>query len=58
MKRTQIFTFIMAIVWTLIGGFIILYAVRGGGMNSKSLLLVALAIAAIALNWMRWLRTR
>ena len=57
MKRTKIFTLIMAIVWTLIGGFIIVYAVRGG-MNSKSLLLVALAVAAIALNWMRWMRTR
>ena len=57
MKRTQIFTFIMAIVWTLIGVFVILYAVRGG-LNGKSLLLVMLALSAIGLNWIRWIRTR
>ena len=58
MKRTQVFTFILAILWTLIGGFIILYALRGGGLNAKSVLLIALALAAIVLNWMRWMRTR
>jgi hypothetical protein len=57
MKRTKIFTLIMAIVWTLIGGFVILYALRGG-VNGQGLLLTALAVCAIALNWMRWARTR
>ena len=57
MKRTQIFTLVMAIVWTLIGVFVILYALRGG-VNGSSLLLVMLALAAIGLNWLRWMRTR
>ena len=57
MKRTQIFTFIMAIVWTIIGVFVILYATRGG-KKEKSLLLIMLALSAIGLNWIRWMRTR
>jgi hypothetical protein len=57
MKRTQVFTFIMAIVWTLIGGFVIFYASRGG-LNGKGLLLIMLAVVPIALNWMLWIRTR
>jgi hypothetical protein len=57
MKRTQVFTFIMVIVWTLIGGFVIFYASRGG-LNGKGLLRIMLAVVAISLNWMRWIRTR
>ena len=58
MKRTQIFTFIMAIVWTLIGGFIIFYVFSGGKLTGQGLLLVMLALVAIILNWVRWARTR
>ena len=58
MKRTRIFTFVMAIVWTIIGGFAIVLVARTGLTSGMNILLVLLAFVAVVGNWLRWYRSR
>ena len=55
MKRTQIFTLVMAIFWTIVGVLAVILAARSGGLNtSMKIVLAFLAFVAIAGNWLRW----
>ena len=58
MKRTRIFTLIMAIFWTIVAVTVIVLVSRAGLNSSMNLLLVLLALIAVAGNWMRWYRSR
>ncbi|MBQ9664516.1 MAG: hypothetical protein IJV40_15325 [Oscillospiraceae bacterium] len=59
MKRTRIFTLVMAIFWTLIAVFAIVLIARGTGLKTEmNVLLVSLALVAVVGNWLRWLRSR
>ena len=58
MKRTRIFTLVMAIFWTLIAAAVIVLAVRAELTGAMKVLLVSLALVAAVGNWMRWSRTR
>ena len=59
MKRTQIFTLVMAIFWTIVGVLAVILAARSGGLNtSMNIVLAFLAFVAIAGNWLRWYRSR
>ena len=59
MKRTQIFTLVMAVFWTIVGVLALVLAVRSSELNvSMKIVLVFLAFVAIAGNWLRWYRSR
>ena len=59
MKRTQIFTLVMAIFWTIVGVLALVLAARSTGLDtSMKIVLVFLAFVAIAGNWLRWYRSR
>ena len=58
MKRTQIFTLIMAIFWTVIGIAVVVLVTRAGLTPAMNILLVLMAFIAIVGNWMRWFRSR
>ena len=59
MKRTQIFTLIMAIFWTIVGVLALILATRSTGLDSSMKIVLAfLAFVAIAGNWLRWYRSR
>lgn len=58
MKRTQVFTLVMAIVWTLIGIAAVVAVSRAGMGTGMQLLILVLAFVAIAGNWLRWYRSR
>ena len=59
MKRTQIFTLVMAIFWTLVGVLALILAARSTGLDtSMKIVLAFLAFVAIAVNWLRWYRSR
>ena len=59
MKRTQIFTLVMAVFWTIVGALALVLAVRSSELNvSMKIVLVFLAFVAIAGNWLRWYRSR
>ena len=58
MRRTRIFTLIMAIVWTIIGVGAVVLVVNSGAMTGMNLLIILLAIAAVAGNWLRYIRNR
>ena len=59
MKRTQIFTLVMAIFWTVVGVLTVILAARSSGLNtSMKIVLAFLAFVAIAGNWLRWYRSR
>ncbi|MBR3587883.1 MAG: hypothetical protein IKO00_17830 [Oscillospiraceae bacterium] len=59
MKRTQIFTLVMAIFWTIVGVLAVMLAARSSGLNtSMKIVLAFLAFVAIAGNWLRWYRSR
>ena len=59
MKRTQIFTLVMAVFWTIVGVLTLVLAVRSSELNvSMKIVLVFLAFVAIAGNWLRWYRSR
>ena len=57
MKRTRIFTLIMAIVWSLVGVGVIFYAFSIG-FSTATFLLLLLACVAVAGNWLRYIRSR
>ena len=58
MKRTRIFTLIMAIFWTIIAAAVIVLAMRSELTGAMRFLLVSLALVASAGNWLRWSRSR
>ena len=59
MKRTQVFTLVMAIFWTILGVLALVMAARSSGLNtSMKIVLAFLAFVAIAGNWLRWYRSR
>ena len=59
MKRTQVFTLVMAIFWTILGVLVLVMAARSSGLStSMKIVLAFLAFVAIAGNWLRWYRSR
>ena len=58
MKRTQIFTLVMAIFWTLIALAAVVLATRTELTVPMRFLVVVFAFVASAGNWMRWYRGR
>ena len=59
MKRTQIFTLVMAIFWTVVGVLAMILAARSSGLDvSMKIVLAFLAFVTIAGNWLRWYRSR
>ena len=59
MKRTQIFTLVMAIFWTIVGVLAVMLAARSSGLNtSMKIVLAFLAFVTIAGNWLRGYRSR
>ena len=59
MKRTQVFTLVMAIFWTILGVLALVMAARSSGLStSMKIELAFLAFVAIAGNWLRWYRSR
>ena len=59
MKRTRIFTLVMAIFWTVVAALVIVLITRGSGLSgAMNVLLVSLALVAVAGNWLRWFRSR
>ena len=59
MKRTQIFTLVMAIFWTIVGVAALVLAARSTGLDTRMKIVLAfLAFVAIAGNWLRWYRSR
>ena len=58
MKRTKIFSLVMAIFWTLIAVAAVLLIKRSGVSGTWSLLVVILAVVAVAGNWLRYFRAR
>ena len=59
MKRTQIFTLVMAIFWTVVGVLALILAARSTCLDtSMKIVLAFLAFVAIAGNWLRWYRGR
>ena len=59
MKRTKIFTLVMAVFWTVIGVLALAAAARSDGLNiSMKVVLVFLVFVAVVGNWLRWYRSR
>ena len=59
MKRTQVFTLVMATFWTIVGVLALILATRSTGLDtSMKIVLAFLAFVAIAGNWLRWYRSR
>ena len=59
MKRTQVFTLVMAIFWTILGVLALVMAARSSGLStSMKIVLAFLPFVAIAGNWLRWYRSR
>ena len=58
MKRTQIFTLIMAIFWTIIAVAAVIAATRAGMETSMQIVIAFLAFVTVAGNWLRWYRSR
>ena len=59
MKRTQVFTLVMAIFWTIVGVLALILATRSTGLDtSMKIVLAFLAFVAIAGNWLRWYHSR
>ncbi len=58
MKRTQVFTLIMAIFWTVIAIAAIIVVPRSGMGEAMNMLIIALALVAVVGNWLRWFRSR
>ena len=59
MKRTRIFTLVMAIFWSVIGVLALIMAARTPDLNiSMKIVLVFLVFVAVVGNWLRWYRSR
>ena len=59
MKRTRIFTLVMAIFWSIIGVLVLVMAARTPDLNiSMKIVLAFLVFVAVVGNWLRWYKTR
>ena len=58
MKRTRIFTLVMAIFWTLIAVAAVILAMHAELTWPMRFLMVVFAFVASVGNWMRWYRRR
>ncbi len=59
MKRTKIFTLVMAIFWSIIGVLALVLAARTPDLNiSMKIVLAFLVFVAVVGNWLRWYKTR
>ena len=59
MKRTRIFTLVMAIFWSIIGVLALVMAARTPDLNiSMKIVLAFLVFVAVVGNWLRWYKTR
>ena len=58
MKRTRIFTLVMAIFWTLIAIAAVVLAMHAELTWPTRFLMVVFAFVASVGNWMRWYRRR
>lgn len=59
MKRTRIFTLVMAIFWSIIGVLALVLAARTPDLNiSMKIVLAFLVFVAVVGNWLRWYKTR
>ena len=58
MRRTKVFTLVMAIVWTVIGVAAVVVVSASGVGGGMQLIMLILAFVAIAGNWLRWFRSR
>ena len=58
MKRTQIFTLIMAIFWTMIAVAAILLVSRMDLEPAYNIIFAAVAFVAVVGNWLRYIRSR
>ena len=59
MKRTKIFTLVMAIFWSIIGVLVLVMAARTPDLNiSMKIVLAFLVFVAVVGNWLRWYKTR
>lgn len=58
MKRTKIFTLIMAVFWTVVAVAAIVLLPRMGLSTPETIVLVFLAFVAVAGNWLRYFRNK
>ncbi len=58
MKRTQIFTLIMAIFWTIIAVAAVVLATRTELRTESRIVLMALVFVMVIGNWLRYFRSR
>ena len=59
MKRTRIFTLVMAVFWSIIGVLALVFAARNSDLNiSMKIVLVFLVFVSVVGNWLRWYRSR
>ena len=59
MKRTRIFTLVMAIFWSIIGVLALVLAARTPDLNiSMKIVLAFLVFVAVVGNWLRWYKAR
>ena len=58
MKRTRIFTLVMAIFWTVIAIAAVLILSRAGLSAPMNVVLVFLAFVCVIGNWLRWYKNR
>lgn len=59
MKRTRIFTLVMAIFWSIIGVLVLVMAARTPDLNiSMKIVLAFLVFVAVVGNWLRWYKAR
>ena len=59
MKRTKIFTLVMAIFWSVIGVLALVLAAHTPDLDiSMKVVLVFLVFVAVVGNWLRWYKTR
>ena len=58
MKRTRIFTLVMAIFWTILGAVVLIMIPRIELNGPMRLLLTLMVFITVAGNWLRWYRSR
>ena len=58
MKRTRIYTLVMAIFWTLIAVLAIALLIKSGEKSNGTIALVFLAVVAVVGNWLRYFKNR
>ncbi len=58
MKRTKIFTLVMAIFWTVIAVLAVVLLMQSGEKSNGNIALIFLAVVAVVGNWMRYFKNR